>query len=464
MDYGMGAAISQGLAAGLNDRRQAQIQAAQQAREVRDEARLVEDKGMKKNEYELRMEELTGKIAKMESDKTKADFYSAWDGKSVVSLNNLIDTNEQARSVFGVQNIEFFPMAPTERQTQQSRGMKSPYLGTEVMPDGTINNIVFDMHEKQLNSGYIKYAKDNEIKMKEQQLRIDTIKYKSELLKNPPKEPKTRDSRGSAEKLIATYDREIPKASKEARTSFVNKVLESSVYGKAELREEKSLNELYQSQLEAIDLVGGTKYTIEKALKLENTIISNLDPTKKTGIKEDLKAMKANHKMIVSIDRILKEAESGETKVDKDAIANAKTYMSKIFGKDTPQALKNVDFNTASGMLLAGFMKDISGTAVGVEEARRLANIFQGGDLADETFVKQAMRKFASESREANEILKGNNKHYAPESVTRLTTYGKEVKQEIKEDLGYEKTATNPTTGEKMGFRNGSWEPIGGTE
>lgn len=238
-----------------------------------------------------------------------------------------------------------------------------------------------------------------------------------------------RDSRGGTEKLIATYDRENPSASTEERKAFVDNLFKTKNIGVGGVREEKDVADLTRNQLKAIDLVDSTKYDSKEALKLENNIMSDLGTTKKKQVGKALEALTANHKMVKSITRILKEAEAGPVKIDKDVIANAKTYVQTIFGDDTPQAFKNIDFNTAGGLLLAGFMKDVSGTAVGVAEAERLTRLFQGGNLADETFVKEAMSAFARESEEANNILRDNNKQYIPESATRLTTYEDKVEE-----------------------------------
>jgi len=242
-----------------------------------------------------------------------------------------------------------------------------------------------------------------------------------------------KESKGQYQKQIETFDRNNPNATKEERDAYIKGVMEKSIYGVAQTRKDKGVSDLTNNQLKAIDLVDSGKYERKDLLKLENSIMSDLDSNVKTQVKDDLKSMKANHKMVVSIDRLLKEADEGRVKVDKDTVANFTTYVSKIFGKDTPQALKNVDFNTAGGLLLAGFMKDMSGATVSDVEARRLLNIFQGGDLADETFVKQAMKKFASESKEYNKILAENNKHYAPDSVVRFTTYRETKKPEVQQ-------------------------------
>lgn len=496
--------VQRGVLQAYDIKTRRELQTRQQQREYVLDVQRADAAKQSSDLKDLQIQAMQLQIKQITDDITKKDTHAGFDGYrasggDVKYLNNSIKNPNIRKLMNGVNG--FYKVDPeadmallnkigitaediADKDFDSTRYVKATRDGGA---PGSYD--IIDLYGAYAKTGYINTMKKEEIqeianKAKLSQSRkVEAITAQQELetesaegwLKaNPDKtyqdymnlKKSTTERRGPTEKLIATYDRENPDATTEERKAYVDKVFESKVYGVAEARETKSAKDLTSNQLAAIDLIDGTEYSTKEALRLENNIMANLDTSKKTLVKDDLKSMKANHKMVVSIDRILREDEEGSFKVDKDAVANVETYLRKIFGEDTPQALKNVDFNTATGALLAGFIKDISGTAASQAEVDRLANIFSAGDLADEVFVKQAMGKFASESREANKILKNNNKHYVPESVHRFTTYGETATKTEKpvDKIEYERTATNPNTGERMGFRNGSWEPIQGVK
>ena len=466
--------VQQGIVQGYDIKTRRDLQAREQSREdVIDSQRAVQVQqtteafNQASDIKDLQIQQMQMQLKQLTDDSTKKETYSSFDGYresggDVKYLNNLVKNPRiksmmnGANGIYKVDPVSDIKLLNRIGLTEEdiaaegfdpTRYVKTTRDGGE---PGTYD--VVDLYGAYAKTGYMNVMKKEDIQdmaMNQAKLNLRKSEAQTQLAEtttedvigwleaNPDKtytdyknQGKVgRDSRGGTEKLIATYDRENPSASTEERKAFVDNLFKTKNIGVGGVREEKDVADLTRNQLKAIDLVDSTKYDSKEALKLENNIMSDLGTTKKKQVGKALEALTANHKMVKSITRILKEAEAGPVKIDKDVIANAKTYVQTIFGDDTPQAFKNIDFNTAGGLLLAGFMKDVSGTAVGVAEAERLTRLFQGGNLADETFVKEAMSAFARESEEANNILRDNNKQYIPESATRLTTYEDKVEE-----------------------------------
>ena len=129
--------------------------------------------------------------------------------------------------------------------------------------------------------------------------------------------------------------------------------------------------------------------------------------------------MKSNFHLSNNLNRVLTTV---ATKIDKDTIADAKTFVEKKIGKESAQSIANVDFDTRSGIILANFMKEMSGTAVADAEVTRLRNILLGGNLTDETYVKSALDSFAKEIQAQNIELGSTLGDTAPYSVNKYTT------------------------------------------
>jgi len=473
--YGLG----QGIAEGLKTVQQGMIQAEnitnkrtaiQQAAELH---KLKVEGASKSVDYKaLQIQQLESTVKQLEVDKLKETTFNAFKGfvntQDPTDLNNAIAKSPKLKEMLSrkggsrfVDPEELSEQTLTNMGYDKAKGFME-YPAIVQKEDGSYG--IMNMFEIMGSSGYVnqmsKYEKEqvdsrlNELQIKQEELNIedkeidnDTNALKLEdmenfLAENPDatlsdylkQKNSSNFDPGSAQKDINTFDANYPDATKEERDEFVKKVMNKRVAGIESNRNKDKDKDLTNNQIDAIKLVNSEDYNKEDAIRLETEILNDLDQTRKVIVKKAISDMTANHKMVVSINRILKEADEGEVKVDKDAIANTKTYLDKIFGNDVPQSFKNADFDTAGGLLLAGFMKDISGTAVGVAEAERLTRIFAAGDLADEEFVKNSMAKFSSETDEANKIIRDNNIQYIPDTAVKLSTYGSDKpKEEVNE-------------------------------
>jgi len=441
MNYGATAAVLNGIIDGseaVRTRKEKQLYGEQQKAKFAQQQRLA---NTNQESAEAKLQETQLKLAELEKSIKLKDIYKTMKEKSLTNFSAILkgDRNMQNTLDGAVQVVSFDPTDKSPANVALYKSKKIPE-GHEtvvgILPDGSKKLI--DWTDYKIRNGYASVEAKEKLAMENAKYQQD--KLKSEIMKNKSIAVKnnrgTKEQYGQFQKQIETFKRNKPNATKEELDRYIDKVMKKSVLGVASNRKDKENTELVNSQIEAIKLVNSKDYDKEKAIGLETVILGDLDSTKKQSVKKAIKDMTANHSIVTNVNRILKEADSGTVKVDKDAVSNVHTYINKIFGNATPQALKNVDFNTASGLILARFMKDMSGTAVGREEAERLSNLFQGGDLADEKFVKEAMRKFAKEAEESNIILKNNNAQYLPDTAIKLTTYGE----------GYGTNNTNAST------------------
>ena len=227
--------------------------------------------------------------------------------------------------------------------------------------------------------------------------------------------------RDSLAQEVEAFGKGNPNATPKEWEAFYRRYSEKKDIGTGGRRESEDIIELSteQKKAEKVSAVEPTKFNVAEARDTENKIFAKLDEKKKKSVQDDVDKMKSNFHLANNLNRILTTT---ATKIDKDAVADAKTFVEKKIGRESAQSLANVDFNTRSGILLANFMKEMSGTAVADAEVNRLRNILLGGDLTDETYVKTAIASFASELEDQNIELGSTLGDTAPYSVNKYTT------------------------------------------
>jgi len=226
---------------------------------------------------------------------------------------------------------------------------------------------------------------------------------------------KGRTRRDSLEQAVTAFTASNPDATDEETQQFYNNFLQKTFEGVGSVREESDIAQLSGVQKEAVDSEGKSD---DEVRDIESRIFAKLDEKKKASAMKDIDRMKANFNTSSNLSRILEE---GGDKIDKDIIADLNTWTNKKLGSETQQTLDNVDFNTRSGLLLANFIKEISGTAASQPEIDRLKDILLGGNLTDEIYVRQAIRTFSDELVLQTKQLAGNLKDTAPHSIRKYT-------------------------------------------
>lgn len=189
---------------------------------------------------------------------------------------------------------------------------------------------------------------------------------------------------------------------------YLAKWVDKSVAGVGYNKEDMNVEQLTGSRTDARSLFTPQASSMSKeqwstkAREVQDNILSNLQDQEKSAALKATEKLEANHLMATGIEKLLTQA---LPKVDKDAIANAKTYVLSLAGIENKQAFANIDFNTRSGMLLAGYIKAMSGTAASDTEVTRLLNSLEAGKLSDESYIKQSMQSFAKQLRADNNNL-----------------------------------------------------------
>lgn len=194
----------------------------------------------------------------------------------------------------------------------------------------------------------------------------------------------------------------------EEQQQYLAKWVNKSVAGVGYNKEDMNVEQLTGSRSDAKSLFTPQASSMSKeqwstkSREVQDNILSNLQDQEKSAALKATEKLEANHLMATGIEKLLTQA---LPKVDKDAIANAKTYVLSLTGIENKQAFANIDFNTRAGMLLAGYIKAMSGTAASDTEVTRLLNSLEAGKLSDETYIKQSMQSFSKQLRADNNNL-----------------------------------------------------------
>jgi len=177
------------------------------------------------------------------------------------------------------------------------------------------------------------------------------------------------------------------------------------------------------------------------ARNTQDTILSNMDEKEKTTVMKAQETLETNHQTASMVENLLK---GDFTKVDKDVIANAKTWLLSNTGIENKQAIANMNFNTQSGMMLAGLIKEMSGTAAADAEVSRLMTNFLGGNFTDERYIKETMKSFSSYLRTKNNTLGKMYKDSIPYTVGTTTNLKPKSQQPVKPVGGNKGTMSGP--------------------
>ena len=230
---------------------------------------------------------------------------------------------------------------------------------------------------------------------------------------------------------ITAFTKGNPDATKSEIENFNSAFATKTVAGVGYVAQNKNVDDLTGGQKKANSLFTTEAASNPKwkddAQAIQNDVISNLSSEQKTMVVEADKKLTSNNMTATMVEKLLKSPTTA--KMSRGAIDNMLTYASKITGLKNDQALNNVDFNSRSGMIVAEFIKEISGTAAADAEVTRLMDVFLGGNLTDETYVKRAMAAFADQLRIKNNEIGKQYKQYLPYTVGTTTNLKPKSKQ-----------------------------------
>lgn len=419
--YRTGAAIIQGVNKGLEYRRNIQAQEFNQQRQVKQDANNQANQDNLQKQQELMIRQLSMKVEKQESEKIKSDFYSAWDEGSVISLNKAINSNDRARKLFGVQNVNFFPLVPTAKQIAMrnsgadGKPMKEPMIGTQVNPDGTIEEIVFDMAKKKIGSGYYTYKQDLEYKKQEQELR------KQELLVKV----KNAGTKETSFKQNLAYEAKTRGISEKEVLALRDNKNVSKIIKKQEYKDNKIKNILSTAKVDEIFDVDYTKLDSDAQVDFNNQI------------KQELKGLSTNDtKKIDSFNSI--GAAASKLNIDKlDQITGPvdATFSTILDTLGIDKDKVNIDNETQAAVMRNTIVKLMSGSQVtGNEWSRMKAQL--GTNFKGDKTASSKLGNVIQETITSMETIKASSPAYYAKflrpKVEKLTELASDLKGNTK--------------------------------
>lgn len=397
IDYGAGAAAITGFTRGMQIRGQLQAQATNEKLALQKAEMAQSTHEMQMKQQEQLLKQMTMKIEQAESQKLKTDIYSAWDEGSVIKLNQTIDSSDRARKLFGVQNVRFYPLVPTRKQDAQRQGMKEPMLGTQVNPDGTTEEIVFDMNKKKIGSGYANYKKELDYKKEEQEQRRLAIQAKIEASK-----AKIEASKASIAKSKAGGTTMVPFDIQTAE--YFGDIKAKIASGEATDEERATYNAWLQSKggtdVAKVEL-GATR--IQQAEKIAGMPLENIDMDKVTPkqkgqlytLAKHLENTKSGKELLNNMSKGYEDGigtiESSSSKLlelsqKKNVDTNIMNNLVDSVAEYVPESLRpnniekkdleNVEFRKAYTSVLSSFLKIQSGLTVSDKERETFEKSF----------------------------------------------------------------------------------------
>lgn len=200
--------------------------------------------------------------------------------------------------------------------------------------------------------------------------------------------------------------------------SYVQKILEgvSSVAKESDVNQLGAYRETARMLFSPESANDPDWYT--KARTAQDKILSNLDEKEKAVAFKAAESLEANAGAIAGINRLL----NGQIeRVDKDVLQSSIDWIRTKTGAENAQTLANVDFNTQAGMLLANYIKAMSGTAASDAEVQRLMGSFLAGNFTDERYIKQSMKSFMTFLQNSNNTLASKYRDTLPYTVGKTT-------------------------------------------
>jgi hypothetical protein len=193
--------------------------------------------------------------------------------------------------------------------------------------------------------------------------------------------------------------------SDEATAILVGNFAKKLAMGTSVAGEDIEVQQLDEARAEARSMFDQStdSFDIPKAQGIEDKILYDLPDTAKQTAKDAKKELESNHNTATEIDDLL--ANPNTVKIDKDIIADAKTWVESKLGVESAQSLANVDFNTKAGMLLYGYIHTMSGSAYSQNEINAHMKTLMSGNLNDESYIRRSMASFSEQIKHKNTIM-----------------------------------------------------------
>ena len=110
-------------------------------------------------------------------------------------------------------------------------------------------------------------------------------------------------------------------------------------------------------------------------------------------------------------------------KLDKDVIANGIQVAKNLVGVTDEKAVTNMDWNTRSGMILAGYLRSMSGLTVTEQERKFIMGIMTSGNFSDEKSMIKAIEGFGNEMKREQNSNANALFYHDPYTATAMRMY-----------------------------------------
>lgn len=478
-----GVGLAQGLNAGMQEVNRSLIQerdyndrkasnTIKQASDAETTRQQLEEHKLKFEKQQLELEELKNTMAKKETYEGFSAYSETNDPKYLTELLKNPTIKKTLPDIVRYDNVN----AVDDRNLMEPLGITPEILNKEptryvkaTNQDGSVH--IVDMFGAYAKTGYSKIARQEILdKMKgalenvtgkqaigEAELTLKAFEtgdanevLKALQLTNPKLYLKaTRGSSSKRDSLQQYMEAlELAGVPKVEQPAYVEKWVQKTTEGVGAVAKEKDVKDLTGGQHNANALFTPAAATNpnwkDDAQAIQNSIMSNLSSEQKTMVVDADKKLTSNNMTATMVEKLLNSPTTA--KMSRGAIDNILTAANKITGLKNAQALDNVDFNSRSGMIVAEFIKEISGTAAADAEVARLMDIFLGGNLTDETYVKRAMAAFADQLRIKNNEIGKQYKQYLPYTVGITTNLRPKSGTGTQIQPGNKASVTNPSS------------------
>lgn len=319
------------------------------------------------------------------------------------SFYKLDPNNPDDKALLAKHNV-----TPSEYAKDPSRFVKA--VGSHT-PAGQFNLV--DLNGLYFHTGYINRLNKQDLDNMLTQSKID--KNKSAVAKDASIIAKNNATTAKTNQQVLT-DQQLQSKYPGVPLATAKKLEAQNVLSNLATDQQENANQIF-SKLQNSKVP--TRANLHKALTIENELARSMTSNQAKLVNDNLKKLHENDGVIRSVDRALKEANSGKPgkKLDKNAIQNIKTYVKGVLGIKGEQELKNVRFNTRAGLLLAAYIKAMSGASASDKDREFLQNIVMGGKQNDISYIKEAMTTFRNELQDRNKDIATHTQRFAPYST-----------------------------------------------
>jgi len=348
---------------------------------------------------EQQLEQTQMVTKKLKDQLTKQDMWQAFDRGTDEDINRFLKTPGAQELFPGVQSIK--PI-DDKNLLYQTEGMAEPRIATMIVqgPDGqpTIQEKIIDLEPYKIQSGYATYKAKRDAELKASEVKEAKLDITSEALK---KAVQSNDPTKVMEALKITNPELFIKATKPKTSKDLlndlklqKEVLTKNVSDYVNSNPKEVFETIKSSPIDGKIKINGQEVPVYAVAK-------QLQGDKKLGTaRQDY--LNGMFSTIKNMDRL--QAKMASSKFDWDALTKGMDELSKISGtewrnmseKEKQHMLDRFSFDSDLRVVMAGYIKAMSGAAVSDQERAFYENAILGGNWSSKETALSAMKGFRS--------------------------------------------------------------------